>query len=163
MTKISPIAEYLTKNHAITKREGNVWHFYNKYGLYIGKQVKIDQGSSTLYAREVYADGFKKLYYECKVLEQKCVYFKDNKMPIGLGILPTETYLMTHVIDFITNKVTNIQKLKKIINPMKLIAIDDYTNVGLFKINKPFKFKEETLANQTLDLRRRFMVNHTLN
>ena len=162
MTKISPIAEYLTRNNAISKREGNVWHFFSKDGLYLGRQVKIEDNTSTTYLREIYGEGFKKLFYECVVLIQKCVYYKDNKLPVGMGILPIQTNSLKHFIDFTTNKITNIERFKQIRNPMKLIALDDNTGVGLYEINKPFLFEEKTMKNEEVTLKRRYRIEHDI-
>ena len=64
MTKVSPIAEYLTANKAIPIRQGNIWRFYNKEGLYLGRQVNIEQNGATADVREIFGEGFKTLFYE---------------------------------------------------------------------------------------------------
>ena len=163
MLKISPIAAYLTENKAITKREGNnVWHFYNPQGLYLGKQVKIEQGTSTAYVREIFGEGLKRLLYECKVIGQKLIYFKHPPSPIGIGILPTHSYILTHSVDYASNTVESEQKVRQIKNPMELIAIDENTQVGIFDIEAPFEYEETIIQHTEAELDKKNRIQHTI-
>jgi hypothetical protein len=164
MSKVSPIAAYLTGNHAITKRQGNnVWHFFSKEGLYLGRQVKIEQNGANAYVREVYGEGLKKLFYECKVLGQKCTYYKDDKSPIGVNVLPVYSYVLTHSIDFINSKFRSVQVEKRLRNQMDLIAIEQNIGVGIYNIDRPFVYDEKKLLDETKEIKSSMKINHTFN
>ena len=162
MTKISPIAEYLTKNKAISKRENkNVWSFYSPEGLYLGKQIKLERNGASAYIREMYGNSFKKLYYECKVLGEHCVYYKDDNSPVGINIAPTYTYLITCIIDYLNNKIFSKQMNKELISKQIPIAIEKNTGAGIYYLEKPFQYKKTTLTDVSQDLKPRFRVNHS--
>ena len=139
MSKVSPIAEYLTVNKAITKRNGNVWRFFNKEGLYLGRQAKIEQNGATAYVREIFGEGFKTLFYECKLLAQKCVYYIDNNSPVGINIAVMDSMIQTHAINYLDNSFKFNQKETTLLNPRAVVAYDTNTGVGIFKINKPIQ------------------------
>ena len=163
MAKISPIASYLTLNKAIPVRENaNTWHFYSPEGLYLGRQYKAEQNGSVAYIREVYGEGLKKLFYECKVLAEKCVYFKFPQSPIGLGIIPTHLYTISHSVDFTKNTVKKEEKLRTIKNKLELIAIDENTNVGIYNIEKPFRFNDNIKTKEERELPKDQRIRHTI-
>ena len=163
MTKISPIAAYLTANKAVTKREGeHVCHFFNRQGLYLGKQVKIEQGTSTAFIREIFGEGLKRLFYECKVLGQKFVYFKYPPVPLGIAILPTHSYILTNTVNYVTNTVESEQKLRQIKNDMELIAIDENTQVGIFDVDGPMEFEEIIVEQREKELDKKARIKHTV-
>ena len=163
MVKISPIAAYLTENHAVTKRQGNVWHFFSKEGLYLGKQIKLEQNGANAYIREIYGADFKKLFYECKVLGQNCVYIKDNKSPVGISILPVYSYVLTCIADFINNKFKSTQIESKLRNKLDMIALDQNVGVGIYNINRPFLYSEKVLQDVTKPLKKSIRIKHTFN
>ena len=162
MTKISPIATFLTENKVITKRSGNVCHFYTPEGLYIGKQTRIEQGITTAFIREIFGEGLKRLFYEFKAISEQCVYFKYDKSPIGFGLLPINTYILSHFIDFTSDSVKTYQKHRVLKNEMQLIAIDKNTNTGIFNIKEPFKYSEQTIEQKDFTLKRRNRIKHTV-
>jgi len=162
MSKVSPIAEFLTTNKAIPKRNGNIWRFYNKEGLYLGRQVQIQQNGATAYIREIFGEGLKTLFYECKLLAQKCVYYIDQKSPVGLNIAVTNTMLQTHAINYIDNTFKFTQKETALLSPKNVVAIDENTGVGIFHISKPFQYKTEITADKQSDLKRKDRIKHTI-
>ncbi len=163
MTKVSPIAQYLTANKALVKRQNNVWHFYTGEGMCIGRQEKLEKNGATAYIREIYGEGLKKLYYECKVIGQRCLYYKEDKSPIGISILPDYIYLLTYFIDYIKNKMRSVQIERKLKSPIELIAVEPNVNVGIYDIKKPFVYEEKTLLDKTEDLKKSLRVQHTFN
>lgn len=164
MTKISPIAEYLTINKAITKRENrNIWHFFSPQGLYLGKQTKIEHGGVSIYIREVFGERLKRLFYESKTVGEQCAYYKEPKSKIGLGIIPVKSYVQSISVDYTTNKVHSVQIEKQLKNPMKLIAIECNTKAGVFEIPKPFVFSASKTLDRIENLKRRMRINHTVN
>ena len=162
MSKVSPIAQYLTENKAITKRENNIWHFFSKEGLYLGKQIKLEQNGASAYIREIYGDCFKRLYYECKVVGGSCIYYREDESPTGISIIPTYSYILSHTIDFIKNITHTVQIEKKLVNNTQLIAIEPNVNIGIYDVKKPFVFKEKYLQDKTNDLKKGLRVKHTL-
>lgn len=162
MTKISPIAEILTANRVIPKRTGNVWHFYTKEGLYLGRQIKVEQNGASAYIREIFGEGIKRLFYECKVIAEQCIYCSDKKFQLGIGIIPNRTYILTHSIDQVTNVVKSTQKERQLVSPTKLVAIDENVNVGIFKIEKPYRFSERSISEETSALHKHLQIKHTV-
>ena len=163
MSKISPVAQYLTENKAITKRQGNnLWHFFSKEGMYIGRQLRLEQNGASAYVREIYGQGFKKLFYECKVLGQKCTYYKDDNSPVGINIAPVNSYLLTHFIDFTNNTFRSVQVEKRLTNRMDMIAIEPNVGVGIYNIDKPFVYEEKLLLDKTEELKKAMRVKHTI-
>ena len=161
--KQSPIAEYLTSCKARTVKNGNVCHFISSDGAYIGRQIKIEQNSATAYIREIYADGFKRLLYECKIIGQRWIYCIDDKSPIGVSMLPSYSYMMTHIVDFLSNTVKSVQKEMNLRSKTSLRAIDQNVNVGIYDVQKPYLYAENVLTNETKPLKKRFQIHHTLN
>ena len=163
MTKISPVAAYLTANKAITKREGkNVWHFFSPEGLYLGKQVAFQRNGSTGYCREIYGEGMKKLYYECKVLTQICSYFKNMKSPLGLSVIPVKTYLLFQDLDYLNNTSTTHNTLRLLENNAELYTIDPDSKMGIFRIKEDkFEFKDYVLEHKTEQLKKGYHIEHT--
>ncbi len=163
MTKISPIAAYLTANKAITKRNNNVWHFFSKEGLYLGRQIKMDFSGATLYLRDIYGQGFKRLFSESILLAQKCAYFVDKESLLGINIAVTETNIQKNFVDFIKNQFISKRTDSKLKNPMQAVAIDENTGIGIFKINKPFKYESHTNSIQTGEIKKRNKIIHIIN
>lgn len=163
MTKVSPIASYLTQNKALTKREGNVWHFFNKQGLYLGRQIKIENNGATAYVREIYGEYFKKLFYECKAFIEHCVYIKDEFSPIGISILTVKSYKQTVSVDFLKNKIKSTQTEKELKNDKELIAIDRNTGTGIYDIQRPFIYDLKKTLDKTENLKQSLHIKHTIN
>ena len=163
MPKVSPIAEFLTTNKAIPKRNGNVWRFYTKEGLYIGRQVQIQQNGATAYIREIFGEGLKTLFYECKLLAQKCTYYIDKNSPVGMNIAVTDSIVQTHAINYLDNSFNFNQKETKLLNQRYVVAIDENTGVGIYNINKPFVYRTAITSKKESTIKRRDRIKHTLN
>ena len=163
MTKVSPIAEFLTANRAIPKRNGNVWRFYTKEGLYIGRQIKLEQNGASAYIREIFGEGMKRLFYECKVVAEHCFYYSDKNLPQGKGILSDRTYILTHFIDQVNNLVKSSQIERQLISPKSLVAIEENLMIGIFKVKKPYKYFEKCISDETSALPKNFQIKHTIN
>ena len=162
--KISPIAKYLTVNKAITVRDGDVCRFYNKQGLLLGKQEKIQEdGGVTAYIREIYGDGLKSIFLESKVLRQECAYSPNEKAPLGISIMPFRSNYFSQLIDFINNTVHTQEKEVRLTNRADLITVDENTGTGLYYIEKPFHFKEKLYDTTEEVLDKDCRVNHTIN
>ena len=162
MTKISPIAAILTANRAIPKRDGNVWHFYTREGLYLGRQIKMEQNGASAYIREIFGEGLKRLFYECKVIAEHCFYCSDEKFPLGVGIVPNSTYILTHSVDQISNTIKSTQRERQLISPKALIAMDENVNVGIFEVQKPYRYVEKCISDETSKLKKHLQIKHTI-
>lgn len=161
MTKISPIAEYLTKNKAIVKKEGPISHFFSPEGLYLGKQVIIAQNGGNAYCREIYGEGLKKLYYECKFLVQHCVYYKNKKSPLGISIAPIISQLITRSVDYVNSTIGTKEEIKKMINKAELVAKDENTNTGIFDIKGKFRYENTLNKYENIPLNKEYIIKHT--
>lgn len=161
--KQSPIAKYLTENRAITKRDGNVWHFFNKEGLYLGRQIKIEQNGISSYFREIFGEQFKRLFYECKVISEQCAYIRDELSPLGISIATVKSCLQTISVDYLINKIKSTQKVKELVNKQELIAVDSNTGVGIYDIQRPFLYKETKTNDKIEELKKGYKIKHTLN
>lgn len=161
--KVSPIAKYLVENKAIPVRNGNNCHFFTKEGLLLGRQLKIEQDQATAYVREVYGEGLKRLFIECKVLGQKCAFFKNEKSPIGLSIMPMKSYLYEEITDFLNNKVKSIEKEIDIASTHEMIGTDEETGVSVFDIHKPYLFREKIIKEEEVDLDKEYQIEHITN
>ena len=162
MVKISPIAIFLSKNNVITKRDNNICRFYTKEGLYLGRQIKTTQYGANVYIRHIFGEGFKTLFYECKAIAETCAYIKNDKFPLGLGIIPTNVYIFTHSIDYTTNSVVSEQKTKVLKNRMELIAIEENTNVGIFNVSTPLKYDEKLIEHKEFNLKYKEKIKHNI-
>ncbi len=161
--KISPIAKYLTENKAVTVRDGNICHFYDKNGWILGKQEQIQEGGATAYIREIFGEGLKSMFIECKMLSQECAYYPNEKAPLGISIMPFRSHYFSQVIDFLSNKVHSQQKEVLLTNRTKLITVDENTGAGLYYIEKPFHFKENLSDSIEETLDEDCRIKHTIN
>lgn len=163
MSKVSPIAAYLTANKAISKRTGNVWRFYNKEGLCLGRQIKIEQPSANAYLREIYGSGMKKIYYECKVVGQHCIYCTDEKALLGISVLPDYSYILTHTFDYIKNTIHSKQIEKKLCSKTLLRAMEENLNIGIYDVEKPLIYQDYIVSEKTTDMPRFQRIIHDIN
>lgn len=146
--KISPIAQCLTKNKAITKRDGNLWLFYNKEGALLGNQIKTNIGNSTMYIRNMFVNGFDSVYIEIKHVMMNCTYYKTDKNPLGLGILPVEVNMLSQSIDVLKDTLHTIETKLKLVSKHVVVARDENTEADILEIQKPIMYQNKVLQDE---------------
>lgn len=159
MTKISPIAAYLTENKARTIQDGNIKRFVSPEGLYLGCQFKSEQNGATAYSIEIY-NGLKKMFFQTTVIGQKLAYIANKKAPLGVSLIPTHTYIFKCVLDFINNKSYKEQRTRLLNNDLQLLAMDEDTGVGLFDINGPFLYRDSLPTKEIKPLKKDYVHYH---
>ena len=162
MPKISPIAEYLRVNNAISKRDKFGCHFVSPEGLYLGRLTKSVVNNYKVISLETFGEGFKKLYTKSIAIGQQFAYIKNNASPIGLSVIPVATYMRQIFVDFIEKKSFLKDQEKKLTNNLELIAIEENTNVGIYDTNKPFEFETKVTKAETEKLTK-LKFEHTIN
>lgn len=137
MVKVSPIAEYLTANKAVVKKDGNVCHFLSRQGCYLGKQVTMKNGPTTMFLRIIYGEGVKPVYIENIVSNQGVVYTSDRKN-VGIKILPYHSMIFRQLVDFFAGTQYFSTKETKLTNPLTQIGVIENIGVKVFdKVNNP--------------------------
>ncbi len=159
MTKISPIAEYLTANKAKVIKEGNITRFVSPEGMYLGHQTKSEQNGATAYIIEIFA-GLKKMFFQTTVVGQKLAYIANRKAELGVSLVPTHTYIFKAVMDFFNNTTHLQNRTRTLNNDLTLLAKDEETGVGLFDINGPFLYRNKITQDKTMPFKKDVIRYH---
>ena len=160
MTKISPIAAYLTANKAKIINDGNFKRFVSPEGLYLGHMFKSEQNGATAYSIEIIGEGLKKMFFQTTVIGQKLAYIANKKATLGVSLVPTHTYIFKSVMDFFNNTTHLEQKTRILTNDLNLLAKDEETGVGLFDTNGPFLFRDEIKQEKTTPFKKNIVKYH---
>ena len=159
MTKISPIAEFLTVNKARTIQDGNIKRFVSPEGLYLGCQYKSEQNGATAYSIEIY-NGFKKMFFQTTVIGQKLAYVANKKAELGVSLIPTHTYIFKAVMDFMENKNHLKQYTRELSSRLNLLAADEETGVGLYDVYGPFLYRDKLIQETDIPFKKDIIRYH---
>ena len=159
MTKISPIAVYLTENRAKTIKQGNILRFVSPEGMYLGHQIKTEQGNATAYSIEIFS-GLKKMFFQTTVIGQELVYVRNRKSPIGLSLVPTKTCIYKGLLDFINNVTKMKQIIRNLKNDLELVATDEETGVNFYDTELPFVYEDIIEQEKTSPISKKFIRYH---
>ena len=150
MSKVHPIqksfiAEYLTKNHAISKRDGNICRFYSPEGLYLGNQVKgaLNDYIDT-YTTTIYGEGLRAIFQKRTMLGRQFARIINNKDAARPFVLVNKRKNELFM-DFLGKEFKTITIEKHLSNDLNLVAKDKKTGNFYFEVQDfPLKY-EKTL------------------
>ncbi len=134
MTKISPVAAYLTSSRAVVKKDGNICHFLTPNGCYLGKQVTMKQKNGpTMLLRVIYGEGIRPVYIENMVVNKNVICTSDANPSSPVKIMPYHSMIFRQLVDFFAGKQYLSTKEIKLSNKINQIGVTREHSIPVFE------------------------------
>ena len=145
MPSVSPIskslvAKYLTANRARSVRQGDVCHFLSPEGAYLGFQKKQDIGGVKFFTTSIVDGNFQPMYSKSVVIANHIEYVSDKNFKLGVSPVVISMAKKVFFLDYFKNVYSVLHTEHVLKNRMNLVAIDESSKVGLFRIERPYEY-----------------------